>query len=291
VLSFVKISQNLMSYQNSCLFDGMTFKKMNYLIDIDSQSLQRYNAEVIYGDRPLLANSSVVRYLLSQVFRASLNPFGDECMSITLAQVNPSLSWVDRSEVDAERSLSARSPITFQTFNRREFLPSHYHKGIWQIESGVVRTLTWDLNGTIIPLGFWGKGDIVGYPLSEVSPYQIECLTRVRVNKLSESYVCSREMMLSHICQTQMLLKIVHSGSVEKRLLHFLVWMSKRFGHKLEHGWRLDLRLTHLDIAEALGTTRVTVTRLLGQLQQAGIIQWSRQEQILCGYSEILLQD
>jgi CRP-like cAMP-binding protein len=208
-----------------------------------------------------------------------------------LPHVNPSLSWGGRSEFDAERSRSERSSITFQTFSRREFLPSHDHKGIWQIESGIVRTLTWDVNGTVIPLGFWGKGDVVGYLFSEVSLHHIECLTRVRVQKLSESYVCSREMMMSYICQTQMLLKIVHSGSMEKRLLQFLVWMSQRFGHQMEYGWQLDLRLTHLDIAEALGTTRVTVTRLLGQLQQAGIIQWSRQEQILCDYSEVLLQD
>lgn len=215
-------------------------------------------------------------------------------MSTALTQINPSPSWGNRAEmtkINAERSRSERSPITIQTFNRREVLPSHYHKDTWQIESGVVRTLTWDSNGTVIPLGFWGKGDVVGSLLSEVSPYQIECLTRVRVQKLSESYVCSREMMLSHICQTQMLLKIVHSGSMEKRLLHFLIWMSKRFGQPMEYGWRLDLRLTHLDIAEALGTTRVTITRLLGQLQQAGIIQWSRQEQILCDFSEVLLQD
>lgn len=207
-------------------------------------------------------------------------------MTIALTHANPSLSWGSRSEVNVERS-----PVTFQTFSRREFLPSRYHKGLWQIENGVVRTLTWDINGTVIPLGFWGKSDVVGHLLSEVSPYQIECLTGVRVIKLPESYVCSREMMMSYICQTQMLLKIVHSGSMEKRLLQFLVWMAKRFGHQLEQGWRLDLRLTHLDIAEALGTTRVTVTRLLGQLQQAGIIQWSRQEQILYDYSDVLLQD
>ncbi|MBW4514323.1 MAG: Crp/Fnr family transcriptional regulator [Timaviella obliquedivisa GSE-PSE-MK23-08B] len=203
-------------------------------------------------------------------------------MFTTLAQVNPSLLRDGCFEVDAERS-----PITFQTFNRREILPSYYQQNIWQIESGVVRTLTWDANGTVIPLGFWGKGDVVGYLLSEFSPYQVECLTQVRVQKLSDSYVCSREMMLSHISQTQMLLKIVHTGSMEKRLLHFLLWMSKRFGYQMESGWRLDLRLTHLDIAEALGTTRVTVTRLLGQLQQEGVIQWSRREQILCDDSRL----
>jgi CRP-like cAMP-binding protein len=118
------------------------------------------------------------------------------------------------------------------------------------------------------------------FHLSEVCPYQIERLTPVRFNKLPESYIYPRKMLLSHICQMQMLLKISHSGLMENACCNF------------QSGWSNDLCiLTYLDIAEALETIRVTVTRLLGQLQQAGIIRWSRQEQILCDYSEVLLQD
>ena len=38
-------------------------------------------------------------------------------------------------------------------------------------------------------------------------------------------------------------------------------------------GRLIDLRLTHQDLAELLGTTRVTVTRSLIQLEQQGLIQ------------------
>jgi CRP-like cAMP-binding protein len=204
-------------------------------------------------------------------------------MPLTIAPIqSPLTSEHPNAQQSRSRSaLTVRSSLFSKSFNRREFLPSLDQTSIWQIESGIVRTLTWDINGNTIPLGFWGVGDVVGYSLAGVSPYQIECLTPVTAYRLSESYVCSSEILLAHICQSQMLLKISHNGSMEKRLLDFLTWLSKRFGQKIECGWRLNLRLTHLDIAEALGTTRVTVTRLLGQLQQSGAIQWSRQEQIL----------
>ncbi|MGL4377557.1 MAG: hypothetical protein ACRCT1_14050, partial [Microcoleaceae cyanobacterium] len=42
-----------------------------------------------------------------------------------------------------------------QQFPRRALLPNK-KDGLWQIESGVVRTLTWLEDGTIITLGLWG---------------------------------------------------------------------------------------------------------------------------------------
>jgi CRP-like cAMP-binding protein len=212
-------------------------------------------------------------------------------MSPLLAQLTPSIAprHEDIRHED-HRNVSTRSLMPIQCFNRRDFLPSQHRRSLWQIESGIVRTVTWDNNGNTIPLGFWGQGDIVGYPLATIIPCQIECLTWVKVQRLPDSFICPPDVLTSHIHQTQMLLKISHTISMEKRLLEFLMWIFRRFGHKVERGWQLNLKLTHLDIAEALGTTRVTITRLMGQLQQSGMIQWSRREQILYNYSDDLLQ-
>jgi Crp-like helix-turn-helix domain len=218
-------------------------------------------------------------------------------MSPLLAHLTPSIALrhenirhedMRHDDRRSVRDVPTRSPISIQCFNRRDFLPSHY-RSLWQIESGIVRTVTWDDSGNTVPLGFWGQGDIVGYPLATVIPCQIECLTWVKAQRLPDSFICPPDVLISHICQTQTLLKISHTISMEKRLLEFLVWIFQRFGHQVERGWQLSLRLTHLDIAEALGTTRVTVTRLIGQLQQSGIIQWSRREQILYNSSNDLL--
>lgn len=63
-----------------------------------------------------------------------------------------------------------------RSFKYREDLPLRANV-LWRIEEGVVRTLTWNLEGTLIVRGFWGTGDLVGQPLSSIKPYRIECLT------------------------------------------------------------------------------------------------------------------
>lgn len=63
-------------------------------------------------------------------------------------------------------------------FKRHDLIPLRKSL-LWQIDSGVVRTLTWDEERAIATLGFWGSRDVVGQPLSQIDPYQIECLTSV----------------------------------------------------------------------------------------------------------------
>ena len=53
----------------------------------------------------------------------------------------------------------------------------------------------------------------------------------------------------------------------------FLELLAKDFGEPCEAGLRLNLRLTHQEIASALSTTRVTATRVLGQLRDEGWLQ------------------
>jgi CRP-like cAMP-binding protein len=51
-----------------------------------------------------------------------------------------------------------------------------------------------------------------------------------------------------------------------------LGWLAKKFGRQVEGGQAIDLRLTHQEIAEILGITRVTVTRLLKEFEDQGAI-------------------
>lgn len=60
---------------------------------------------------------------------------------------------------------------------------------------------------------------------------------------------------------------------IDIMLLKLLNWLANRFGQDANQGRLIDLRLTHQDLSELLGTTRVTVTRALDQLEQQGFIQ------------------
>jgi CRP-like cAMP-binding protein len=158
-------------------------------------------------------------------------------------------------------------------FARRTLLPLA-HDYLWKIETGVVRTLTWLEDGTNITLGLWGPGDIVSRALSRAEPFQIECLTPVEATVLPlEKWHQVNEVLIEHIQQFQEFMEILHCRSVDVALLRLLSWLAKKFGHEVERGQQIDLRLTHQEISEILGTTRVTVTRLLNEFESKGVIQ------------------
>ncbi len=176
------------------------------------------------------------------------------------------------------------------SFKRREYLPYLSNK-LWQIETGVVRTYTFTEDGTIINLGFWTSKDIIGQPLAGVQPYQIECLTDVQVCALSlDECPDLYSILLSHLHQSQELLRM-RTGQIPQRLEQFLDWLAHKFGHPSEQGNLIKIRLTHQDFADTLGTTRVTITRLMSQWERENRIRWVHQHLLLpCRSGDRLLQ-
>lgn len=181
-------------------------------------------------------------------------------------------------------SVLAAKPIQ-RTFAHHDQIPLE-PKVLWKIERGIVRTSTWSEDGAITPLGFWGPGDVVGSPLRQVHPYQIECLTSVEATQIpAHLWYQALDAILLHIQQGEELLSIAHSQRVHHRLIQFLTWLGQKFGRPVNGGHLIDLRLTHQEIAESLGTSRVTITRLLNKLEPEGLIWRSRRYLTLqCDY-------
>ncbi|TVP69772.1 MAG: Crp/Fnr family transcriptional regulator [Leptolyngbya sp. LCM1.Bin17] len=166
-----------------------------------------------------------------------------------------------------------------QTFTPKTHLPLSRDR-VWLIEQGIVRTFTWSDRGYLTILGIWGQGDIVGLPLSPMTPYQVECLTPVAVAEvpLGSQSRYWQELLLNHLWRSQELFHILHNPQMTDRLLALLHWLAQRFGQSTPQGLLLDAILTHHQLAETLGSSRVTVTRLLSRLEQQGkIIRFRRQ--------------
>lgn len=64
-------------------------------------------------------------------------------------------------------------------------------------------------------------------------------------------------------------------GQVLQRLQQLLGWLALKFGRPVEQGRLIQLRLTHQDMADAIGTSRVTVTRMMRELERNGEIGYS----------------
>jgi CRP-like cAMP-binding protein len=159
-----------------------------------------------------------------------------------------------------------------RTFSCLDTLPLR-QKILWKVESGVLRTYTFNETGTRNILGYWGAGDVVGHPLSRLNPYEIECLTSVEVILVPpERWHQSLDAIMLHAQQTKELLYVKGYERAHHRLIHLLVWLAQKFGRAVHQGKLIDVPLTHEGIAESIGSTRVTVTRLLKQFEREGII-------------------
>lgn len=176
--------------------------------------------------------------------------------------------------------------LLHQSFAYRDLLPLN-RNCLWQIEAGVVRTLTWRDDGTMTTLGLWGPGDVAGRSLSQANPYQIECLTPVKAVPLPQhQWHEATDAMILHIQRSEELMTILHCRQAELSLLHLFTWLAKRFGRAVEQGQQIDLRLTHQDIADLIGLTRVTVTRLVNEFEKQGMIQRIQRQFIILQHDQ-----
>ncbi|MEM9504144.1 MAG: Crp/Fnr family transcriptional regulator [Cyanobacteria bacterium P01_E01_bin.43] len=212
-------------------------------------------------------------------------------MSSRLRQLPPLAS----GQAVATESASMTKP---QSFRRKHLLPALPDQ-VWQIDHGIVRTLTWNTQGHVTTLSIWGRGGMVGLPLTRQQPYQMECLTTVkaRATPIGSHSRFWQSALLKHLWQQEELLRIVHQPSVRERLTQLLYWLAHRFGRPVSQGQLLESMLTHQQIAEILGTSRVTVTRLLTQLEQEGQLikfnksagQWTGNASLAFSYRALLL--
>jgi CRP/FNR family transcriptional regulator, global nitrogen regulator len=76
----------------------------------------------------------------------------------------------------------------------------------------------------------------------------------------------------SRILQTEMMIETLAHRDMGSRLVSFLLILCRDFGTPTTEGIKIDLKLSHQAIAEAIGSTRVTVTRLLGDLREKELV-------------------
>ncbi|WP_448563278.1 Crp/Fnr family transcriptional regulator [Trichothermofontia sp.] len=147
---------------------------------------------------------------------------------------------------------------------------------IWIVGRGVVVLSTLYQSGDEALLGLASPAMPFGLPLTAIIPYQAMALSDVDVMRLTMAEI-EQSPRLRHeidrqlsrrLRQTEALLALGGYRRVEERLRQLLLLLAQEMGHPTPNGMRLTVRLTHQHLANAIGTTRVTVTRLIGQLRR-----------------------
>jgi len=82
----------------------------------------------------------------------------------------------------------------------------------------------------------------------------------------------------TRILQTETMIETLTHRDMSSRLVSFLLVLCRDFGVPDQKGITIDLKLSHQAIAEAIGSTRVTITRLLGDLRNSGLLNIERKK-------------
>lgn len=143
---------------------------------------------------------------------------------------------------------------------------------------GVVQIFTVQPDGSETLLGLAGPSMPVGLPLTTVAPYWATALTNVDVLSLPMAEIEGSSVLMAgmfrnlalRLQQAETWLALAGKRLVADRLKHFLLMLAQDFGQVEPSGIRIPLRLTHHQMAAAIGTTRVTVTRLLKDFKAEG---------------------
>jgi CRP-like cAMP-binding protein len=162
-------------------------------------------------------------------------------------------------------------------------------QGIWQVCQGLVQLSTLCQNGEEVWLGWAEPSTFFGQWFSLLKTYQATALSDVHLMWFSQAEINASprltqtvlQQMVRRMRQIEALVAISGQRRVEDRLQHLLLLMKREIGQPVAEGTRLDLRLTHQNLANAIGTTRVTVTRLLSKLKSEGAIILDRDRHII----------
>lgn len=158
---------------------------------------------------------------------------------------------------------------------------------------GVLRMITETSRETERLTEFLGPGDIVGAAHIEqydVYPESALAATEVQIMPLDVSAGMRFEVTRSAIVTA-----LVHQLNrnrkfaddlglpMNARIYRIISRLTLRLGTPLHNGWyRLGFQLRHDDLAMLAGCARVTVTRVLGELKELGVLDGARGRYNIC---------
>ncbi len=184
-----------------------------------------------------------------------------------------------------EAAYKNNSTIHVNSGNSIPLLPDK----IWLVIRGMVKLGSVTFNGDELLLGLAGPGQPFGEPMSGMEVYEAICTTDcdlicINLKDIENSHALSSAMasaMYHRYRQSQRLLSLLGLRKVQERIQGFLEMLIQEYGIACNEGIRLDLRLTHQEIASALSTTRVTVTRVLGHLRSEGWLKFDSSRHLI----------
>jgi global nitrogen regulator NtcA len=194
----------------------------------------------------------------------------------------------EKSLVTVFKQLGGIHPPMVETFERGKtiFFPGDPAERVYFLVKGAVKLSRVYEMGEEITVALLRENSIFGvlsfitgqksdrfYHAVAFTPVELLSLPIEQVEKTLKENAELSSLLLkslsSRILQTEMMIETLAHRDMGSRLESFLLILCRDFGVPTPQGVMIDLRLSHQAIAEAIGSTRVTITRLLVDLRKA----------------------
>ena len=143
-----------------------------------------------------------------------------------------------------------------------------------RVVEGVIAQVAWHEDGNEGLVGLWGPGHLLsGHPEDACClSLRAQTETLVEVDRITAD-ADTFARLLERIRRLEAWSSVQSRQSMQQRLLGALTLLAEQFGEACPEGTLIDVRITHAQLAAAIGATRATVTRLLGPLRRQGLVR------------------
>jgi CRP/FNR family cyclic AMP-dependent transcriptional regulator len=180
-----------------------------------------------------------------------------------------------------------------RTFAKKNlvYLPSDSADGVFLLAEGRVQLSSYTADGKQTVLGFIEPGELFGELALIHTGVREEHAEAVAKSLVIWIPADDMQQVMEHSAalafgltrligfrrrRIERRLKSLMFRSTRDRILHLLCELAEQYGRREPLGVLIALPLTHQDLANLIGSTRETVTTLLGELQLEGLIEVGR---------------
>lgn len=135
-------------------------------------------------------------------------------------------------------------------------------RNVWLVVRGMVKLTAISVHGDEMLLGLAGANEPFGDPLSNVEAYEattlcdtdLLCLSCEEIGREPHLAIALLQGMGARYRQSEAMLALLGLRRVEDRVRGFLELLANDYGKPCDQGLRLDIKLTHQELASALST-------------------------------------
>jgi CRP-like cAMP-binding protein len=162
----------------------------------------------------------------------------------------------------------------------------------YKVVSGAIRIVKILADGRRYVVDFFLPGDFIGFDAATSYEFTAEAIVeselvsypRLRVDAaLEENPQAGHrllELALRRLAAAQNQMLLLGRMSAMERIATFLLTLQRRLGDRTPGAATISLAMTRLDIADHLGLTLETVSRMLNQLKRQGVIDLPHPQRI-----------